>query len=116
MALLDLAIFRTRNSYIVIDTLDECIDRVDLLSFLKSLAVRHKDGVHLLITSHFERDITEHLTPVVTYEIDLQNADVDKDVRLYIQYRLGNDRRLSGWSMDVRNEIEEKLVQKAGGA
>src|SRR5271170_4186115 len=95
--LLDQVIAGTKQSYIVIDALDECRDHDELLGLIDDLVNKHNDVLHLLTTSRCERDIEELLALVVTYRINIQNAVVDHDIRLYVQDRLHNDSKLKKW-------------------
>ena len=104
-----------RSAYIVLDALDECADRKELLEFLCSLVKLKLPGLRVLATSRRERDIEEHLQPIATYNINMQSADVDEDIRLYVQSRLTADRTLRKWPDTVRDEISSELVEKARG-
>ncbi|KAL4923048.1 uncharacterized protein BDV17DRAFT_285724 [Aspergillus undulatus] len=79
---------------IIIDALDECKTRRDLLSWMENLARSGHAGLHLLATSRKEEDIESELI-----------------------YRLENDRRFERWHSkpSVRDEIETELMKKANG-
>jgi hypothetical protein len=48
-----------KSKYIVLDALDECTDREDLLTFICDLTNSKIDGLRIMATSRRERDIEE---------------------------------------------------------
>jgi hypothetical protein len=105
----------TGSTYIILDALDECAERDDLLDFLKSLVQQKLAGLRILATSRREWDIEEPLRSVLDFNINIQSAIVDDDIRTYIEARLIADPKLRKWPENVRNEISEQLMKKAGG-
>jgi hypothetical protein len=105
--------------YIVLDALDECIQRSDLLEMLKTVARWQLDNVHLLMTSRKERDIESSLESFVVEEdtVCLQRDVVDKDIQRYVQQRLSDHKDLAKWSKDpaIKQEIEAALMRGANG-
>ena len=101
--------------YILIDALDECKDRDELLGWIGDLKDLKLDNLHLLATSRKERDIDEVLQPLATYQLSVQNVTVDADIRLYIQDKISNDPRLKKWPLSVKREIEDALTEGAKG-
>ncbi|KAF1925827.1 HET-domain-containing protein [Didymella exigua CBS 183.55] len=104
--------------FILIEALDECTQRRELMDVLDIVAWWQLDNVHLLMTSRKERDIESSLESYVKEEntICLQSA-VDKDIQRYVQQRLGDDKGLAKWNKDaaVRQEIEAALMRGAHG-
>src|ERR1700749_1529748 len=47
--------------YIIIDSLDECVERGELLNWLMKITSWRVGKVHLAVTSRPERDIEDHL-------------------------------------------------------
>lgn len=105
------------STYILLDALDECTDRNDLLEFIEALMAWNIDGnkLHLLITSRKENDIVMFLEPLVTCQLCIQTAIVDADIRVHILERLSNDPKLKRWSSNVQIEIEDALMRGAKG-
>lgn len=103
------------TTYILLDALDECTDREDLLEFVEALVGWNIDNLHVLTTSRKENDITMFLEPLVTCQLCIQSALVDADIRVYILDRLSNDLKLRKWPVDVRKEIEDALMTGANG-
>jgi hypothetical protein len=105
--------------YIVLDALDECTQRLNLIHMLETIAMRQPDNMHLLMTSRKERDIESSLGSYIEADdmICLQRDIVDKDILRYVQQSLRDDKRLQKWNKDpdLRQEIEAALVQGACG-
>ena len=108
-----LKIFDT--TYILLDALDECIDREDLLNFIKSLLGWKINDLHVLTTSRKENDIAMSFESLVTCQLCVQSALVDADIRIHVVDRLSNDPKLKKWPVNVQKEIEDALVKGANG-
>jgi hypothetical protein len=105
--------------YIILDALDECTQRKDLMDVLETVAGWQLENVHLLMTSRKERDIENSLEGFVD-KVDtvcLQSDAVDMDIQRYVQRRLSNDRDLVKWKKDdaIKQEIEVALMRGARG-
>lgn len=107
------------ETFIVFDALDECINREELLAFIRDVSDIKLRKIHLLFTSRRERDIEDVLHGLTGEEdrICIQSALVDGDIRTYVQGRLRTDPKLKRWqkAMDVQQEIERTLLSKADG-
>ncbi len=105
--------------YIVLDALDECAQRPELLDVLERLAGWQPHNLHLLMTSRKERDIESSLESYINTEdiVSLQREVVDKDIQRYVRQRLSNDKALSKWEKDatMKKEIEDALMTGACG-
>ena len=105
--------------YLVLDALDECTQRAELMNLLGTVAGWQLQNLHLLMTSRKERDIESSLEDYVDEQdtICLQSELVDKDIQRYVQQRLSNDKSLLKWEKDaaVRQEIEVALMRGAHG-
>jgi hypothetical protein len=107
------------QTYIVLDALDECTDRIELLGILESIAGWQLDELHLLVTSRKERDIEGSLECLVEDSniICLQSKLVDQDIRSYVHQRLAVDKNLKKWQKDsdVVHDIETALMEGSQG-
>ncbi|KAJ4321942.1 hypothetical protein N0V94_002654 [Neodidymelliopsis sp. IMI 364377] len=105
--------------YIVLDALDECTQRSELMDVLATIAKWELQNLHLLMTSRRERDIESSLGDYLGEDdaICLQSDVVDKDIQQYVQQRLSSDKSLEKWKKDesVREEIEATLMREAHG-
>jgi hypothetical protein len=107
------------ETFVILDALDECNHRNELLEDIEKIKGWKKEKLHILVTSRKEPDIEEHLTPLVCDKgiICIQSALVDNDIRLYVRARLQNDSRLKRWHKmpEIQLEIERTLMEKANG-
>ena len=107
------------DTYIILDALDECTERDELLADIEEIVSWKELNLHLLTTSRKEPDIEEVLTPLSDKRnrIAIQSALVDADIRTYIHGRLQTDRKLKRWQKhsNVQMEIENTLTRKADG-
>jgi hypothetical protein len=105
--------------YIVLDALDECTQRSDLLSVLGSIVSWKFQNLHVLMTSRREQDIASSLDTYIDAQdtICLQSDVVDKDIQRYVRQRLSDDKSLARWEKDaaIRQEIETGIIQGACG-
>jgi hypothetical protein len=105
--------------YAVLDALDECTQRLELMDMVETVAGWQLDNLHLLMTSRKERDIERSLEGYVEEDdtVCLQRDVVDQDIQRYVQHRLRVDKGLSKWNKDVavRQEIEVALMRGARG-
>ena len=104
-----------KETFIILDALDESKERKDLLALLETLNSWGSEKLHILATSRRERDIEETLKPLVTSKICLQNTLVDNDIHIYISKRIQKDLKLKRWPANVRGEIEQTLMDGAQG-
>jgi hypothetical protein len=105
--------------YIVLDALDECVQRAELIQIVKEIAQWRLENSHLIITSRRERDLESSIGTYVTREhsVSLQIDLVDDDIRQYVRQRLSDDKGLNRWSKDLalRHEIEIAITQGSQG-
>jgi hypothetical protein len=104
-----------REKYIVLDALDECTDRVELLAFIRELTASNAVSLHILATSRREKDIEDEMNSLAHHNINIQSTIVDTDIRIYIQDRMGNDAKLKKWPTSVQDEITDALMKRADG-
>ena len=114
-SLLRKIISNKESTYIVIDALDECTDREDLLTFICDLIGFKLKGLRVVAASRRERDIEEQLRPITDFEIDIQSAVVDNDIRIYVQGQLSEDAKLRKWEQSVHDDITNVIMEKAHG-
>jgi hypothetical protein len=100
------------QKYIILDALDECTDRQQLLLFVREIKPR---DLHVLATSRREKDIEDELSSIADHNINIQSALVDMDIRIYISDRMATDTKLKKWPDSVQNEIATALMERAGG-
>jgi ankyrin repeat domain-containing protein 50 len=108
------------QTFIIADALDECpsngTERMELCALLTEFSRWALPNLHILVTSRKEPDINEALSALVTFPpICIQSKQVDADIRLHVRNELANDPKLKKWSLQIKKEIENTLVEGADG-
>jgi hypothetical protein len=105
--------------FVILDALDECKERQELLEDIDKIAGWRKGKLHILVTSRREKDIEESLDILANDQrkVCIQSALVNDDIRAYVQKRLQSDQNLKRWrnKPDVQEEIKMQLMGKADG-
>ena len=101
--------------FIILDALDECKEREELLGIIEGIINWKLKKLHILATSRMEREIEETLEPLATRQICIQSAIINADIQTYIGKRLQNDSKLRKWPASVQAEIEKTLMDGADG-
>jgi hypothetical protein len=105
--------------FIILDALDECAERKELLETIGNITKQGIRKLHILATSRREKGIEQSLNCLVNNpaQICIQTALVNNDIQAYIQTRLRNDQNLKRWKNrpEVQQEITAKLMKKADG-
>ncbi|KAL8784419.1 MAG: hypothetical protein Q9195_009047 [Heterodermia aff. obscurata] len=114
-SLLKDAVACTGYKYIILDALDECVEREDFMLFIRDLVPSHQKGLRIMITSRRERDIEEHLGSIANFAIGIQSAIVDEDIGVYVRNRLATDSKLKKWPAKVQEDIVAILMEKSDG-
>ncbi|KAL8670775.1 MAG: hypothetical protein Q9168_004697 [Polycauliona sp. 1 TL-2023] len=106
------------HTFIVLDALDECTERHELITVLEGIADLRRPELHLLTTSRKELDLQECMESM-TKEADriaIQGTAVADDISSYVSGRLGTDRRLKRWHTTEQEKIiVSTLTSKAHG-
>ncbi|KAF2111820.1 hypothetical protein BDV96DRAFT_649794 [Lophiotrema nucula] len=105
------------QTYIVIDALDECNQREDLLSILSEIARWQASSLHLIVTSRKLGTIESSLENFVEPQhiVSLQSDVVDKDIAKYVVEKLAQDTILRRWRDDIKQEIRAALMGGSKG-
>lgn len=98
--------------FVVIDALDECTNRPELLDALLHLSTLSQ--LHLLVTSRPEHDI-ESTLETKAYSVDIRGALQRADICVYIKDCLQTRRKLKDRSTAMKAEIESALLKGACG-
>jgi Cdc6-like AAA superfamily ATPase len=116
---------QAQEIYIVLDALDECRTRKGplsegLLAWIQNLLDLEQRNVHLLVTSRPEHDIELVLRKLVQSDEDIvpiQSNLIEDDIRSYVHTRVRMGNGLKRWRsrLDVLDEIQRVLMEKAQG-
>jgi hypothetical protein len=104
-----------QHVYVILDALDECGDREQLLALVEEITEWKHATLHILVTSRKERDIEDCLIPQVSAQINLDSALVNADIQTHVHERLRNDSKLKKWPKKVHVQIEAALMEGAQG-
>jgi Cdc6-like AAA superfamily ATPase len=115
---------RAEEVWIVLDAIDECVERKGgptkgLLLWMRDLVKWERRNVRCLVTSRPEQDIRAELNGLVSEEnrISMQSNLVSNDILEYIYTKVREGEGMKRWRgyQDVQQEIEEALAKKADG-
>jgi len=98
--------------FIIIDGLDECQgqNREYVLEMFDSFSA---PNMHILASSRPESDIQETFTDKP--HVEMEKEAVMADIKSYIASRLEGERKLKKISRPLKDEIEQKLLEKCAG-
>lgn len=107
------------KTQIIIDALDECTTRKDLLLWMEDLTNSGNQRLYLLSTSRKEEDIESELRRWMRHGnlVSIQQDHVNHDIRAYVHKRLRHDYGFQRWQSKptVLDQIETELMKKAAG-
>jgi len=101
--------------FIVLDALDECTERKDLLGWIKEMTSWSKGKLHLLATSRVEEDIANHLQLLDPNRVNIEQDLVSRDFKRYVDYVLDSEDAFDRWDDKIKANIKNKLLDSAGG-
>ena len=90
--------------FIILDALDECSERQELLEDIEEFNRWTDTNLHILSTSRREKDIEERIEPLA-YDggkISIDSVYVNNDIRAYIHERLRADPKLKRWHKEPK--------------
>jgi hypothetical protein len=117
--MLRILVCEQKETYIVLDALDECNDahgnRSELLKILKTMKAWQLPSLHILITSRREVDIMNTLpwTVGTSRDISLQDDVVDVDIQSFVAHELQQTK----WAknVDMCQRIKLQLADQSKG-
>ena len=107
---------RFSQAYIIIDALDECIDREKTLNWVNKLisdANRKSANLHIVVTSRPERDIHEVFVMLDPHSIDVGEAN-SKDIIEYLTLQMKS--KFMKYDEKTRAKIMSELKDHAEGS
>lgn len=103
-----------RRCILLVDAVDECVDRGALLSFMAGLNATSKN-INLFLTSRDEPDIGRALGFLKRISMEGCREEMNGDIGMYIDERLNTDQSLRWLKDSVKEEIRDCLTDKSGG-
>ena len=104
-----------QKAYILIDALDESLDRAKIMELVETIHGWDLEQCHLLVTSRKEQLIVESMASTKPMEVDMAQMPVDIDIEKYIDFHLHSSSELRRWSSDEKASIRHVLLGKAKG-
>ena len=103
--------------FVVLDALDECALRDELLETIQELVGWQFQHIHIIMTSRREQAIDDSLSGFIGQQniIHLENELVDQDIRKYVRQRLREDRYFTRYNSETIILIENTLTSGAKG-
>ena len=104
------------QAYIIIDALDECIDRGKTLNWVNKLISNTNlkaANLHVVVTSRPERDIHEIFAARDLHSIDVGEAN-RKDIVEYLKLQM--ETKFTKYDENTRSKIMSKLKEHAEGS
>ena len=105
------------HAYLILDALDECTDRNELLDWIKEIMCWKVGILHVLATSREDVDIKNGLKKLNPASICLEGNSVNTDIATYLDWMLRPDPERKTWRdhADTRNEVKTSLMKGAQG-
>ena len=100
---------------IVIDALDECQDREELLEWITEIVSQKAGRVRLAVTGRPEREIEDALLDLGACCVDVAMESSNHDIAAFLDRELATDRKFKKWDVAVRDEIQSVLIKGAEG-
>jgi hypothetical protein len=101
--------------FIILDALDECAKRNDVLKWIKEMTSWRKGKLHLLATSRPEEDIAKHLRLLDPDHVYIKQDMITHNVKRYIDCVLEDEDVFGRWNDEIKANIKSKLLESAGG-
>ena len=112
---LELLVSRQRETFIIIDAIEEASDSKEVVELLFSLAEKRLHGLHLVLSTRPELDIQKALNPLVTVIVDIGDQQLNAEISLYTQEYLENSPRWKRLDYADKRSIEGWLLNEAHG-
>lgn len=111
-----------RESYIVIDALDESDENEwdELMEMIRNILSAENAGIRILVTSRTNtarigNDLNELKELTRFYNVTIESEIVNSDILAHITERLQNDKTLRAWPEKERENVKKALLEKAAG-
>jgi hypothetical protein len=101
--------------FIVLDALDECTERKDVLKWIKQTTSWRQGKLHLLATSRLEEDIAKHLRLLDPNYVYIKQDLVGRDIERYIITILDGEDTFEHWGNEIKAIIKNTVLKSAGG-
>ncbi|KAF7979136.1 hypothetical protein HWV62_43369 [Athelia sp. TMB] len=101
------------STYIIIDSLDECIEKTDLLKWIQSVA--KESSVHLMLTSRPEPEVERGLAPLSNLQkVSVGEFHMSDDISTYLEACLQAP-EMDQWDQEEKEMITDALISGSDG-
>jgi hypothetical protein len=101
--------------FIILDALDECAERKELLKWIKHMTSWRKGKLHLLGTSRPVEDIAKYLRSLDPDHVCMMENLITYDIEKYIDSILHQDDAFEHWDSEMKATVKNRLLESAGG-
>src|ERR1700730_15819112 len=101
--------------YIVLDALDECAEREDVLKWIKQTTCWRMSKLHLLATSRPEEEIAKHLQLLDPDHVYIKQDLVSRDIERYINNILYDEGSFEQREDEMKANIKNTVLEGAKG-
>ena len=108
---LSLVLAKFQDVYLLVDSMDECTQRKELLGWMKEMKTSKTGNLHLLATSRPEHIIKECMELLEIVQVCLEGDDVNRDIESCLDDLLDESEKLKRWGKEIR----QKLLTNAAG-
>lgn len=117
--LFQILIESSEKTFIVLDALNDCEDRQELLNFFETVLAWGSNKLNVIVTSRKLKEFDDFFGDRLQEKnrLSIQNQRVDEDIRSYVNGKLQHDRRFRRWQSHptVQEEIQTRLIEKCDG-
>jgi hypothetical protein len=107
------------KTFFVIDALDEVLDHVQrglIIRFLNMVTRKLTLNTRIFVTSRLELDIADEFRSCGRWvTVRMEQAQIQQDIRTFVNARISQDRKLSLLSEKVKDTIRHRLITGANG-
>jgi hypothetical protein len=105
------------HAYLIVDALDECTNRRELLDWIKEIMLWNVGILHVFATSREDVDIKIGLMKLGPLSIRLGGDAVNADIATYLDWMLRPDPERKTWRdhADTCNDVKTSLTKGAQG-
>ncbi|KAF8817315.1 ankyrin, partial [Phlegmacium glaucopus] len=108
---------RFSHAYIVIDALDECIDRKETLNWVNELVMdtdRKTENLHIVVTSRPLPDVETVFGRLDLHSVNVVEATANRDIVSYLNLQM--ESKFKGYDEETLQTIKSGLTEGADGS
>ena len=103
------------DAFVILDALDECAERKELLKWIKEMTSWRERKLHLLATSRPVEDVAKYLRSLDPGHVCMMEDLIANDIEKYIDSILHQGDAFEHWDNEVKTTIKKKLLKNASG-